>query len=83
MRSIRQLSPNQGALWTIYELVSAQALRPSLPTQPISRGGYAVTRGAGRRLVFAVRRLVAYVRSQVQALLSEASAQGSRVSAVT
>jgi hypothetical protein len=78
MRSIRQLSPNQSALWTVYELVSAQALRPSWHSYPVPRAGHAVS-----RLVSTVRRLVIYVRRQVKALLSRTGAQGSRVNAVT
>jgi hypothetical protein len=82
MRSIRQVSPNQSALWTIYELVSAQAVRSSRHNHPVPRVGHAGG-GVGRRVVLTVRRLVAYVCSQVEALLSGASAHGSRVSAVT
>jgi hypothetical protein len=82
MPSIRQISPNQGALWTIYELVNAQAVRPRRLSHPVPRAGHAGG-GVGRRVVLTVRRLIAHVRTQVETLLSGASAQGSRVSAVT
>jgi hypothetical protein len=62
MRVDRRVSPNQTALWTVYELVSAQAVHAAPPQRP-------AVQGLGRLLATAAAHAAVRLRSLVGRLV--------------